>query len=202
MPCGDLIASASDFLVKVFWFSGPGGERVTSQFCWFMSVLLICLEESSTEVTWAFERGVSCGYEKLWLGNICLNPAKDRINLPYFPGVTYKPVTVFALKSSYTKEMSIFWYFIHKIPQGVIEILSVFHQHDPLLEGTPAQQMKWLSSENNGSHPDINLVPSNYQVHIFQFAGKLFLPFDFLFFFFSFFFSFLLSVLHRISWAC
>lgn len=42
--------------------------------------------------------------------------------------------------------------------------------------------MKWPSSENNGSHPDINLVPSNYQVHILQFAGQLFLAF-FIFFF-------------------
>lgn len=80
----------------------------------------------STEVIQAFKRKVCHACEKLGLGNICLSSAKGRINLPYFLGIPYKLVTIFALKSSYTKEMSIFDILFIRSPKVSLKFLQSF----------------------------------------------------------------------------
>lgn len=80
----------------------------------------------STEVVWAFERKLCHAYEKHGLGHICLSSAKDRINLLYFLGIPYKLVTFFALKCSYTKEMSIFDILFIRSPKVSLKFLQSF----------------------------------------------------------------------------
>lgn len=74
--------------------------------------------------------------KKLGLGNICLSSAKGRINLPYFLGIPYKLVTFFALKSSYTKEMSIFDILFIRSPKVSLKFLQSFISGSTLGEHT------------------------------------------------------------------